>query len=236
MIHSRLRAAAGNRGSIPTDGLVAHYTMDNISGSTLVDEMGNFDGTIYNASQVAGAVGQALQFQGSTSSYVDIGNNFSFIQKTRNFALCFIFKVDDLSSDYRTLCGNSPVRTADAGVFASIRATGEMRFAITRGLAGQGPVIDFNTSGLSISTGVANRLVITGDDSVGVSVFINGAKHSTELYEAASTSSNDTRSLFLGACNDDGGAFPFPGYEDQVRIYNRPLTDAEAILVTEEGV
>lgn len=73
---NRMRAAAGNRGEIPTDGLVAWYTMDNISGSTLVDEMGNYNGTINGSpTQVSGLIGQALSFD-STGDYVAIGNGF----------------------------------------------------------------------------------------------------------------------------------------------------------------
>ena len=46
--------------------LTAAYTMDNISGSTLVDETGNYNGTITGASQVGGHLGQALLFNDPT--------------------------------------------------------------------------------------------------------------------------------------------------------------------------
>lgn len=63
---NRLRAAAG-RARIPTDGLIAHYTMDNISGSTLVDEMGNYDGTLVNSPAFTpGIIGNAIDFDGNS--------------------------------------------------------------------------------------------------------------------------------------------------------------------------
>lgn len=66
MLGPMLRAAAGNGGGgIPTDGLIAHWTMDNIVGSTLVDEMGNYDATLEGSpTTTAGAAGVALVFDG----------------------------------------------------------------------------------------------------------------------------------------------------------------------------
>lgn len=69
MLHARLRAAAG-RDRIPTDGLIAHYTMDNVAGSTLVDEMGNYGGTISGSPAFnAGILGNAIDFSGN-SGYI----------------------------------------------------------------------------------------------------------------------------------------------------------------------
>jgi hypothetical protein len=45
--------------------LIAHYTMDNVSGATLVDETAAYNGTITGAVQAAGKIGQALSFDGS---------------------------------------------------------------------------------------------------------------------------------------------------------------------------
>jgi len=83
MLGPMLRAAAGNAGGgIPTAGLIAHYTMDSISGSTLTDDVGNYDGTIYGATQVPGKIGNALSFDGndyvSTSGFSGPVNAISF--------------------------------------------------------------------------------------------------------------------------------------------------------------
>lgn len=65
MLHHRLRAVAGNvDGGVPVDGLIAWYTMDNISGTTLLDEQGSYNGTIVGATQVPGVLGQAMNFDG----------------------------------------------------------------------------------------------------------------------------------------------------------------------------
>lgn len=71
MLHHRLRAAAGNKGGgggIPQSGLLIHYTMDNISGSTLIDESVNGnDGNIVGPTIETGY----LDFDG-TNDRVDV--------------------------------------------------------------------------------------------------------------------------------------------------------------------
>lgn len=52
-----------------TDGLILHYTFDNISGNTIIDEMGNYNGTSSNTPvTTTGAVGNAMVFNRSNSN------------------------------------------------------------------------------------------------------------------------------------------------------------------------
>lgn len=67
---NRLLLSSAEGGGVPITSpshpnLVVMYTMDNISGSTLVDESPNGnDGTISGATAVSGKIGNALQFTG----------------------------------------------------------------------------------------------------------------------------------------------------------------------------
>jgi len=54
--------------------VVGYWSMDNISGTTLIDETGVNNGTIYGATQVDGKLGKALSFDG-VDDYVNCGNN-----------------------------------------------------------------------------------------------------------------------------------------------------------------
>lgn len=67
MLHHRLRAAAGNRGGIPTDGLIAHYTMDDadVSGSTLADVYGTNDATLVGTASATGIIGESRSLDGA---------------------------------------------------------------------------------------------------------------------------------------------------------------------------
>lgn len=92
MLHHRLRAASGARqngggGDIPTD-YIAFYTMDNISGSTLVDETGNYDGTIYGATTTTGVIGDALSFDG-VNDYVKMSGTITPFGALTGLAVSF---------------------------------------------------------------------------------------------------------------------------------------------------
>lgn len=64
-LHHALRAAAGDTVPITSNGLIAHWSMDNIGVSILVDETGVYDAALEGGwSQVAGVDGQALNFDG----------------------------------------------------------------------------------------------------------------------------------------------------------------------------
>ncbi|RJP79798.1 MAG: hypothetical protein C4522_09325, partial [Desulfobacteraceae bacterium] len=52
--------------AVPSNQMIAHYTMDNINGSTLVDEIGNHNGVLYgNTQPVPGYIDNAMNFDGS---------------------------------------------------------------------------------------------------------------------------------------------------------------------------
>jgi len=60
----------------PTDGLIAYWTMDNINGATLEDELNTYDATIVGAIQTTGSlghIGEALNFDG-TDDYFYVNN------------------------------------------------------------------------------------------------------------------------------------------------------------------
>lgn len=57
--------------SVPTDNLFAFYTFNNISGTNLYEEIGDYHGVMYNTpTQVTGKYGQALKFDSTQTEYV----------------------------------------------------------------------------------------------------------------------------------------------------------------------
>lgn len=68
------RLTMGRNLEVPTDGLVAHYTMDSISGSTVVDEMGVYNGTLVGTfTRPTGVIGSALRAY-NRDSYLSVPN------------------------------------------------------------------------------------------------------------------------------------------------------------------
>jgi len=82
-------------GGIPTDYLF-YYTMDNISGTTLNDEGGTYNGTIGGATTSAGIDGNALSFDGVNDSVV---TDLTAESNLTALAVSVWVKVDDDSSN-----------------------------------------------------------------------------------------------------------------------------------------
>lgn len=83
---------------------VLHYKMnDNAANTTVVDSMGNFNGTLHDivdsttaGHSVAGKVGTALSFCpiGETDTFIDVGDNLEDFLKT-DFSICYWTKPQD---------------------------------------------------------------------------------------------------------------------------------------------
>jgi len=87
---------------VPTDGLVLHYTMDNISGTVVADEMGTYPGTLVGTfTQPDGVIGNAL-YANNTSSYVTIANLGTWLSSRTEFAISMWIKPD------ASVTGNGP--------------------------------------------------------------------------------------------------------------------------------
>lgn len=217
MLHNRLRAAAGNRDGIPTDGLVAWYTMDNISGSTLVDEMGNYDATIDGATQVVGVDGQALSFDGSNDKVTSLG----YVSGDTDMAWSFWFKTtqtstgvligQDMASNYRAVfVGSSGI------AFFSRTSTGG--YKQTDAISGYQ---DGNWHHATVSQ-IGNVIHFRINDTIEKSLDMGSRNDAT------------TKS-YLGWNGGSGSDnFWHSGQLDQVRIYNRELDTSEKTLIATE--
>lgn len=87
---------------VPTDGLVLHYTMDNISGTVVADETGTYPGTLVGTfTQPDGVIGNAL-YANNTSSYVTIANLGTWLRSRTEFAISMWIKPD------ASVTGNGP--------------------------------------------------------------------------------------------------------------------------------
>jgi len=78
------------------DDSIAFWTMDNLSGTTLVDEKGAYDGTITGADPVVGVIGNGLSFSDNPSGE-DSANAYvthSDITFTGDFFASFFLDVD----------------------------------------------------------------------------------------------------------------------------------------------
>lgn len=256
LLANRLKKAAWARGgggiTSPTHpDLVAMYTMDNISGTTLIDETGNGnDAGIDGATVVSGKIDSALSFDGS-NDYVRRANGLD-VPDLSTFAMSVWVMVDSVNL-FDTLFGHN-VRTAGSGddrnSGAYIRATnwsevgGVNRIYGAYVLSNNESLTDSN--GFSVSTYSANIFgpeitlgqyyhvvyqVIGGNSAeLWVDNVLVGTVSSSQSIQYSSE--GRTHGLTLG-CDIGRSSFElaFANWsdckQDMNRFFNRTLTSAE---------
>jgi hypothetical protein len=195
-------------------GLVAHYTFDEGSGTRVGDSSGYGNhGTVHGDPQwVAGVIGGAMAFDG-VGDYVDCGNDASLVIRDSITISCWI-KVASFTRDWET-----------------ILAMGDDSYRIGRS-ATTGNSIHFGCNGLSggnidastiVTTDTWRHVAVVYDGEYTV-IYIDGI----EDVRVASTGqiNQSAHNLYIGENSDATGRY-LEGLVDDVRIYNRPLSDGE---------
>lgn len=209
-------------------GLIAHYSFDDISGATAPDSSGNgYDGTITgSATTTAGAVGNALTFDGSDDT-VDIPHQLLSSQ-TPDFSYSFYFKADAGGDDSQYLLAQASSGTNNNDCFSvAYDNTAESLKVLTTN-AGQNARI---TSDIDAS--VWTHIAVTHSYATNESkLYINGV---AQTGYAMSCSQALAAQFLLGRSPYSGYNQQLQGSLDEVRIYNRILDDADIYDLATEG-
>ena len=206
-------------------GLVAAYSFDQGSGSSLPDASGNgADGTINGANWTTTArFGSALSFNGS-SDYVDLGNPSS-LQSTGSMTWsAWVYATGTPADD-----GQIISKSGDAGGTAGWQLktspdTGPHTFAVAVSPNGSTEVQRYSTTVRALNTwyyvaGVYDAAART------LHIYVNGTLDDgvlTGTVPAAQFSSSVN-----AAIGRRTGGFNFQGDIDEARVYNRALSQAE---------
>lgn len=206
--------------AVPTepgiDGLVAHYSMEN----NVQDISGNgHDGTaVGEPSFVAGIDGMALELDG-TEDYVDCGNSADF-DITDEVTLSAWVKTSD--------CGNeehNPFVGKGDHSYAIKHSTGNaIQFFIY-----DGQWIEANVSVDDSFNDDWHHVAGTYNGSE-LKTFIDGGLNATTAHVGDIDSS--TNNLTIGTNSEEDGRY-YEGSIDEVRIYNRALTDGEILYIAD---
>jgi len=204
--------------AIPTD-FVAHYTMDNISGTTLVDESANSkDGVIAGAVPAPGKINNALEFNGGTSDRVTLSSLFS--GWATDFSISLWVDVTIRADTY-----DSPIiHDPDIG--------GGNRFRLFDYSGGASDWLGFSVGSTAITSAKPaagfRHLILTYNRTTGeITYDIDDVSQGTAT--AASGITFATGDTYIGAVPSGyvGGAKSILGKVDEVRVYDRILTPTE---------
>jgi fibronectin type 3 domain-containing protein len=191
-------------------GLVAAYSFDDGSGTTLSDASGNgHNGTVSGATWAAGHDGGALSFDGSSAS-VDLGGLGTFYQS--GFTLEAWVKKSGAKKDVAVVGswnGGGPMLWVD-------HIAGDYQLVMNSGMS------NYLDSGQAPVAGQWQNLAATYDGST-ARYYIDGTQVASRSVSFPIGSSNVWR---IGAYGSPAGGF-FDGLVDDVRIYSRALSGAE---------
>ena len=196
-------------------GLVGAWAFDEGSGATTADVSGNGNpGTINGASWTsAGRNANALSFDGAGTT-VEVAASTS-LDLTTAMTLSAWIKPTASQSGWRTIVQ----RQIDAYFLNASNDTGPLR---PSGGGTFGGVTDFVSGSNPSPLGVWTHVALTYDGSM-MRLYVNG----TQVATNAMTGSIEPGSspLWIG-CNQPYGEY-FNGLIDDVRVYNRSLSQAE---------
>jgi hypothetical protein len=199
----------------PHPGLVGWWRFDEGAGNIVSDSSGHGnDGTVYGATWVDGKHGKALSFDG-VEDHVKV-NNHATLQITGDLTIAFWVNTTSLSA------AMVPVDKHWAGeYFAKILATGALRFA--HGAPGNAEELTVLPAGSITAGSWIHIAVVRNTSTTQLTAYKNGVAGSPVSYTKTPTAS--TQDVYIGM--EDAAYNPFYGAIDEVRIYNRALSQDE---------
>ncbi|MBN1505589.1 MAG: hypothetical protein JW955_02015 [Sedimentisphaerales bacterium] len=195
------------------EGLAAHYTFDEGSGTTVADSSGNGNhGTVQgDPLWVPGIIGGAMEFSGN--DYVDCGNSASLVIRDAITVACWI-KVQAFVNGWEAIIamGDNSYRMSRSEEFGN-----SIHFGCNGPSGG-----DLNSTP-EVTTNTWRHVALVYDGAYRY-IYIDGI----EVIRLASTGQIDasTYNLYIGANSQQADRF-FHGLIDDVRIYSRALSPGE---------
>lgn len=197
--------------------LVGYWNLNDNSGQTTLDQStyGNNCTLTNSPSWITGKFGSAVHFDG-TNDYLNCGNNNNF-NLTNKLTIEAWVKYGTIS-EFPRIVGK------DRSTAYSLRINwaGKIELAGKFGGVMQGNNL-FSTTGFS--SGQWTHIAATYDGQI-IRYYINGQPAGTATPNPAGPLSINNSPLYIGA-ESPGGSYPFPGDIDEVRVWNRVLSEQE---------
>ena len=202
--------------------LLAAYTMDNIVGTTLVDETNTFSGTLTGTAMASGAAGQALDFAGNPSVSAKPTDYVSIPKMTLSgdFALSW-WQNPGMDSNFSMVGGHYG---GTSGIWHALYFYSPYnRVSFRNGASG------FSSAniGVAVTTGWHHFVASRSGDTI--SIFVNG-----ELRDNFTANTDDLIMDYIGVRGYVGSSMHSNGKFDEIRIFKRALSPIESFLLWQE--
>lgn len=208
------------------DGLVAHWTFDEGSGTIAYDSAGNNDGTIYGAAWTTGKLGDALSFDG-INDYVQTPNNQSQQISTNQITVSAWIKLnsDVVNTQWRIVCKQETGNCA-WGLEISGKGYGSSTGNQILFHDSDGSTTWYNCQSATHLNDEQWYHIVATDDEGAVRIYLNGLLDTLNNKGAGGIPPQINAPITISKTNP-GSQFFFNGLIDDVRIYNRALTEQE---------
>jgi len=209
--------------------LIMHF--DEGSGTIAKDSSGyGNDGTIYGATWTTGVSGKALSFDG-VNDYVDCGNDESLDITDAVTIAAWVNPANSGQGGYGRIVDKLDSSADRNGYDFTVKSgTPQLRVKFHTGDAG----IVLESTDDSVNKNEWTHVAVTYDKDAGsnnLKIYINGLQDN----QGADTDAIPTSSVNLRIGNSQSWARAFDGIIDEVRIYNRALTESEIRALYEQG-
>ncbi|WP_445474723.1 PKD domain-containing protein [Methanococcoides methylutens] len=212
------------------DGLISWWRFDEISGSNAIDSIGDNHGDISGATRVIGVNGTALSFNGS-GDYVSVPHNIT-LDLTNNFSILFWMNVSDVEGRYQILdkgknkIDNFGVYLENDMVYFEWNNNGhnnvssnELDLSANEWYQITIVVNETHVQFYKDDVGAGSELINVGLLTYDYDFFI-GQKGQGYAYKSENSDGNDKN-------NVNKNIYYFNGLLDEIKIYNRVLSQSE---------
>ena len=204
-------------GTDGTSGPQVHYTLDEGSGTIATDVSGNGNnGTINGATWSTGKSGGGLSFDGGDGDYMIRTNPSSGLKPSSEVAIAAWIKTG------ATDTGGAEVVSMGDSYALRVEKDGNIRFFYYNG-SGYKSV---RTTGVNVLDGAWHHIV-GQKTGTALQVYVDGGSQVTTDNTGTILYTLGT-DLFIGRHGKGGTDYDFNGSIDEVRIYNRALSNQEA--------
>ena len=210
-----------------TDNLISYYKFDEGSGTTAIDSVGSFNGTITGGTYVAGKIGTAISCDPSTFK-IPIGATSDFNFGTGDFSIAFWVKFAALGTDVGFFEKWSGSGAAASGFTFNKRATNLIDFVLFNAGA---RTCESNTTIDSTTNWYHIVAVRSGANCL---IYINGVQDVTLNGYGSYSASDATLIATIG--NGLDADWKMNGILDEFGIWNRALTATEAAQLYSGGI
>ncbi len=215
--------------SIPSDNLISFWKFDDALVGTAIDSVGTSTGTVYGATSTYGVKGlanTAYSFDGS--SYITVDGE-GILNGLSDITMSVWFEMQTGSGNRWIVAksNTSSVRSYDMYVDDTDKI--QARVCGDASCSDGVPL----TSVLEVSDDVWHNLVYTYQNPGGASLYLNGVLEATSTSVLTATTTTLSSEPFVIGANS-GFSGNFIGFIDEVRIYNRALTEEEVQTIYNE--